>query len=31
VTAYYASIQYERSLDIGGAFGTELQFRWELE
>jgi hypothetical protein len=31
VTTYYASIQYERSLDIGGAFGTELQLRWEVE
>jgi len=31
VTTYYASIQYERSLDIGGAFGTELQVRWEVE
>jgi len=31
VTTYYASIQYERSLEIGGAFGTELQLRWEVE
>ena len=31
ITTYYASIQYERSLDIGGAFGTELQLRWEVE
>jgi hypothetical protein len=31
LTTYYASIQYERSLDIGGAFGSELQLRWEVE
>ncbi len=31
VTTYYSSIQYERSLNIGGAFGTELQLRWEVE
>jgi hypothetical protein len=31
LTTYYASIQYERSLDLGGAFGSELQLRWEVE
>ncbi len=31
VTTYYASIQYERSLNIGGAFGTEFELRWEVE
>ncbi len=30
-TTYYSSIQYERSLDIGGAWGAEVKLRWEIE
>ncbi|MFH1463292.1 MAG: translocation/assembly module TamB domain-containing protein [Pseudomonadota bacterium] len=31
MTTYYAGEQYERSLDIGGAFGAEFKLRWEIE
>ena len=30
-TVYYASKQQGRSLDIGGAYGAEFKFRWELD
>ncbi len=31
MTAYWSSIEYDRSLDIGGAYGTEFKLRWELD
>ncbi len=29
--AYWASVQEERYLNIGGAYGTEFKLRWELD
>jgi hypothetical protein len=31
MTAFWSSTQEGRSLDIGGAFGTEFTFRWDLD
>ncbi|MBN1335591.1 MAG: translocation/assembly module TamB domain-containing protein [Deltaproteobacteria bacterium] len=31
VTGYWAGVQEDRSLPIGGAWGTEFKFRWEIE
>jgi autotransporter translocation and assembly factor TamB len=30
LTGYWAGIQEDRSLPIGGAWGTEFKFRWEI-